>query len=126
MFTKAVEWAIVEEEIQKRIRKVKLLPENNRRLRYLSPEECQKLIDSCDEHLKPIAITALNTGMRKGEILGIKWDNVDLKAGFILLNQDQTKNSERKEIPINQTLRETVEGVTSHFEYVFVIPLTGN
>ncbi len=125
MFTKAVEWGMVEEEILKRIRKVKLLPENNRRLRYLSSEECQKLIDSCDEHLKPIVITALNTGMRKEEILGLKWDNVDLKAGFILLNQDQTKNSERKEIPINQTLRETLEGVVSQFEYVFVNPLTG-
>lgn len=61
MFTKAVEWGMVEEEIQKRIRKVKLLPENNRRLRYLSPEECQRLVDSCDKHLKPIVITALNT-----------------------------------------------------------------
>lgn len=126
MFTKAVEWNMVEEEIQKRIRKVKMLPENNRRLRYLSPEECQKLIESCDEHLKPIVITALNTGMRKGEILGLKWDNVDLEVGFILLNQDQTKNSERKEIPINQTLRVTLEGIPRQFEYVFVNPLTGN
>lgn len=126
MFTKAVEWDMVEEEILKRIRKVKLLPENNRRLRYLSTEECQRLIDSCDNHLKPIVITALNTGMRKDEILGLKWDNVDLKAGFILLTQDQTKNSERKEIPINQTLRETLEGIASQFKYVFVNPLTGN
>ncbi|MCF6155360.1 MAG: site-specific integrase [Candidatus Brocadia sp.] len=126
MFTKAVEWDMVEEEILKRIRKVKMLPENNRRLRYLSTEECQRLIDSCDKHLKPIVITALNTGMRKDEILGLKWDNVDLNAGFILLNQDQTKNSERKEIPINQTLRETLEGITSQFDYVFVNPLTGN
>jgi|SRR3990167_4473754 len=125
MFTKAVDWGMVEEEIQKRIRKVKLLPENNRRLRYLSRGECQELIDSCDKHLKPIVITALNSGMRKGEILGLKWDNVDLKAGFILLNQEQTKNSERKEIPINKTLRETLEGITSQFEYVFVNPLSG-
>lgn len=125
MFTKAVEWGMVEEEIQKRVRKVKLLPENNRRLRYLSPGECKKLIDSCDEHLKPIVITALNTGMRKGEIFGLKWENIDLEAGFILLNQEQTKNSERKEIPINQTLRETLEEITRQFEYVFTNPVTG-
>ncbi len=127
MFTKAVEWDMVEEEIQKRIRKVKLLPENNRRLRYLSPEECQKLVDSCDKHLKPIVITALNTGMRKGEILGLKWDNVDLKVGLILLNQDQTKNSERKELPINQTLMETLQNLLKRDDipYVFCNPLTG-
>jgi len=101
MFTKAVEWNMVEEETLKRIRKVKLLPENNRRLRYLSKEECHSLINACDNHLKPILVTALNTGMRKGEILSLKWDNVDLKHGFILL--DITKNGERREIPISMT-----------------------
>lgn len=118
---------MVEEEILKRIRKVKLLPENNRRLRYLSIEESQRLVDSCDNHLRPIVITALNTGMRKDEILGLKWDNVDLKAGFILLNQNQTKNSERKEIPINQTLRETLQSVPKQDNILFVFynPLTG-
>lgn len=128
MFTKAVEWYMVEEEILKRVRKVKKLAENNRRLRYLSPEECQRLIDSCDEHIKPLVITALNTGMRKGEILGLKWDNVDLKAGFILLNQEQTKNSERKELPINQTLRETLQTIAKreNVSYVFHDPSTGN
>lgn len=69
MFTKAVEWDMVENEVLSRIIKVKLLRENNRRLRYLSVEESKKLIDLCDNHLKPIVITALNTGMRKDEIL---------------------------------------------------------
>ncbi len=86
MFTKAAEWDMVEEETLKRIRKVKLLPENNRRLRYLSKEECKELVNSSESHLKPIITTALNTGMRKGEILNLKWDeNVDLTHGFILL-----------------------------------------
>lgn len=127
MFTKAVEWDMVEEETLKRIRKVKLLPENNRRLRYLSTEECQRLIDLCDSHLKPIVITALNTGMRKDEILGLKWDNVDLKAGFILLNQDQTKNSERKEIHISPTFLETLKTLPKREDvpHVFYNPLTG-
>jgi integrase len=106
MFTKAVEWEMVEEGTLKRIRKVKFLEENNRRLRYLSKEECQELIKVCDPHLRPIVITAINTGMRKGEILSLTWDRVDLKHGFILL--DNTKNGERREIPINGTLREAL------------------
>lgn len=128
MFTKAVEWDMVEDETHKRIRKVKLLPENNRRLRYLSPEECQKLIASCDSHLKPIVITALNTGMRKDEILGLKWDNVDMKTGFILLNQEQTKNAERKEIHISATLMEILKNIQKGVgvPYVFYNPLTDN
>lgn len=125
MFTKAVDWEMVEPEVLKRIRKVKLLPENNRRLRYLSKEECQALINVCDNHLKPIVITALNTGMRKGEILNLKWDNVDLRHGFILL--DNTKNGERREIPINDTLRSTLQAITRRLDvpYVFYDPVTG-
>jgi integrase len=44
--------------------------------------------------------------VRKSEILNLAWDRVDLKHGFILL--DQTKNGERREIPINGTLRENL------------------
>lgn len=119
-FTKAVEWNMVSEEALKRIRKVKQLPENNRRLRYLNPEECQALIESCVPHLKPIVITALNTGMRLGEILNLKWEQVDLRNGFILL--DKTKNNERREIPINATLTEVLEAMPHSVEslYVFV------
>ncbi len=65
MFTKAVDWDMVEAETLKRVRKVKLLQDDSKRLRYLSKEECQALINACDTHLKPIVITALNTGMRK-------------------------------------------------------------
>lgn len=125
MFTKAVEWDMVEEETLKRIRKVKLLEESNKRLRYLSKEECQSLINTCDKHLKPIVITALNTGMRKGEILSLRWDNLDLRHGFILL--DRTKNGERREIPINDTLRGVLQGLTRRLDipYVFYDPVTG-
>lgn len=126
MFTKAVEWEMVEEDTLKKIRKVKQLKENNRRLRYLSKEEAQALIDACNSHLKPIVITALNTGMRKSEILLLKWDNVDLRNGFILL--DHTKNGERREVPINATLMETLRNLPRRIDgsYVFFDPKTHN
>lgn len=129
MFTKAVEWDMVEEQTLKRIRKAKLLEENNRRLRYLSKEECYTLINSCDNHLRPIVITALHTGMRKGEILNLKREeNLDLKHGaygFILLKD--TKNGERREIPINKSLREALDGLIPRLDvpYVFYDPATG-
>lgn len=125
MFTKAVEWDMVESETLKRVRKVKLLRDDSKRLRYLSKEECQSLINTCDAHIKPIVITALNTGMRKGEILSLKWDNLDLKHGFILL--DTTKNGERREIPVNNTLRQSLQAITRRLDspYVFY-HVTGN
>lgn len=121
MFTKAVEWDMVEEEVLKRVRRVKLVPENNRRLRYLSKEESYALINACNSTLKPIVITALNTGMRREEILSLEWEkHIDLKNGFILL--DKTKSGHRREVPINQTLREALQGLVRHISspYVFV------
>lgn len=121
MFTKAVEWEMVEEDTLKRVRRVKLLSENNRRLRYLSKEECKALVNACSPHVRPIVITALNTGMRKGEILSLEWEkHIDLRHGFILL--DKTKNGERREVPINNTLREALQGIVRRIDspYVFI------
>jgi integrase len=124
MFSKAVDWEMVESEVLKKIRKVKLFKED-RRLRYLSKEECRTLLHHCEGHLKSLVIMALNSGMRRGEILGLKWDHVDLKHGFILL--DKTKNGERREIPINATLRAVLEKMPRHITspYVFSNPETG-
>lgn len=122
MITKAVEWDMVEEDILKKVRRVKFKPEHNKRLRFLSKEECQTLINACHPHLKPIVITALNTGMRRGEILSLEWEkNIDMKHGFIFLYGDMTKNGERREIPINQTLRETLKRLPRRLDspYVF-------
>jgi len=66
------------------LRKIsKLSLKNNKRLRYLEKEESGRLINACKDHLRPIVIAALNTGMRKGEILGLKWENVDLIRDII-------------------------------------------
>lgn len=126
MFTKAVDWEMAEAETLKVVRKAKLLTDDSKRLRFLSKEQCQELIDVCKYHLKPIVITALNTGMRKSEILNLKWDNVDLSHKFILLDAT-TKNSERREIPINNTLRDTLHGMTRRLNtpYVFHDHITG-
>ncbi len=123
MFTKAVEWDMVEEETLKRIRKVKLLEENNRRLRYLSKEECIRLLSACEAHLRPIVEMALNTGMRKREILNLRWDSVDLTHGFLLLGD--TKNGERREIPINTTLRDGLKNITRRLDVPYVFHRDG-
>ncbi len=126
MVNKGVQWEMVSEYTLKKVRNVKLLEERNRRLRFLTVEECQALIDCCAGHLKPLVKIALHTGMRRGEILNLKWEQVDLKHGFILL--DVTKNGERREIPIDETLKEVFNSMARGFEsvYVFTDPNTGD
>ena len=90
---------VLGDEGLRRIRKVRKLQENNARLRYLSAEECQTLIAACDPHLRPVIVTAINSGMRREEILSLEWEkHIDMKHGFILL--DRTKNGDRREIPV--------------------------
>jgi integrase len=124
MFAKALDWDLITEDVLKRVRKAKQLKGEKTRLRYLSEEEAERLIFNCDKNLKPIVITALNTGMRKSEILKLTWDRVDLKNRLILL--DKTKNGERREIPVNDTLYNALSGLTRHLktDYVFYNPET--
>ena len=118
MISKTVQWDMANEETLKQVRNVKLLEENNKRLRFLTAEECQRLIDCCKPHLKSIVTVALHTGMRKSEILNLKWEQVDLNHGFILLNI--TKNGERREIPVDNTLREMFEKIPHSIESIYV------
>jgi len=118
MINKGVDWDMATEESLKLVRKVKPLEENNRRLRFLAIDECQNLIDCCAPHLKPIVTVALHTGMRRGEILGLRWEQVDLEHGFILL--EMTKNGERKEIPIDDTLDEVFSQMPRSIESIYV------
>jgi len=70
-------------------------------------------------HLRSIVIAALNTGMRRGEILALRWADVDL--GNRKITVKNTKNNETKVIPINQTLYEELLNLSkeSDGEYVF-------
>jgi len=82
------------------------------RLRYLMPDEVKCLLEACCPHLRPIVITALHTGMRKSEILGLRLgDEIDLQKRRITLTK--TKNNEDRSIPINETLSEMLLGATA-------------
>jgi integrase len=116
MFNKAIEWGKASDNP---VKKVKLFKENNKRLRYLEKEEIVKLLAHCRGYLRPIVIVALNTGMRKGEILGLKWHDIDFRHNIIyLLN---TKNGEKREIPMNEQVRVALIKVRKHPEspYIF-------
>ncbi|KAF0180317.1 MAG: site specific recombinase [Nitrospirae bacterium] len=96
MLQKAVDWKMLN---RPDVPKIKMLNEENNRLNYLSVELARKLAGACNEVVRPIVITALKTGMRRGENLGLAWDRADLKHGFILM--DKTKSGKRREVPIN-------------------------
>ncbi len=117
MFTKAIEWEYVKINPAKT---VKLLKEPPGRLRYLKPEEVDALLRACASHIRPIVVTALNTGMRKSEILNLKWREVDL--GNRKVTVANSKNNEIRVIPINEALYRELSALTRNpeCEYVFL------
>jgi len=123
MFSKAIEWGFIKENPAK---PVKLFKENNRRLRFLSEEEINKLLSACHGYLKDIVIVALNTGMRRGEIFNLKWQDIDFELK--LIHVADSKNNESRDIPMNETLYKTLKALKDKAEpgqqYVFINPRT--
>lgn len=87
--------------------------------RLLSGEEEECLMAELAEHLKPIVTCASNTGMRRGEILSLKWKNI--VGGQIILEAKNTKTKKQRRIPINSTLQQVFEILKRRngSEYVF-------
>jgi len=73
--------------------------------RILSYEEEERLFKNCNEYLRDIIIIALNTGMRRGEILNLRWEWLDFKNSVVTLPQTHTKSQKIRKIPINSKLR---------------------
>lgn len=97
----------------------KLFREKPKKVRVITNEEFQKVYDAASEFLKPILVMAINTGMRRSEILGLKRENLDLNKGYIRV--EETKNNEPRNIPINKKLNEALKSVkyNASGEYVF-------
>ena len=96
-----------------------MLKEPPGRVRFLSGGEVDELLNACPHYLKSIVIIALNTGMRRSEILTLKWSDIDFKRKTITLMK--TKNNEIREIPINNVLYKELRKIPLHIRsnYVF-------
>jgi len=108
------EWEWIDKNPFDRLRK---LPEKNQRVRYLSDDERERLLIACQDkaietpYLYPAVIMAILTGARKMEILTLRWENVDLQNGRAILQE--TKNGERRTIPIVGKAYELMRGLHS-------------
>jgi len=76
----------------------------------------------CADHLKPIVLTALNTGMRKGEILDLTWNQINFKEKLIQVGRGKTMAGEFRIIPMNSDLTGALSRVKKIGTYVFCHP----
>jgi len=119
IFNKAVEWGKIDANPLSKVKKFK---ENHLKdMRILKDEEALKLIDSANSHLKPILIIALNTGMRRSEILSLKWEHLNFKIGLISVKDSKSGDHE---VPMNYMVFDTLKELPQNHEYVFFNPKT--
>ena len=118
MFNRAISWGKFKGENP--VTKVRFFKVNNARLRYLEKDEIERLIANCGPKLKPIVIVALNTGMRRGEMLNLKWRDIDLRHNIIYLYQ--TKNGERREVPMNNFVSRALIAVPRDPDSQYIFP----
>jgi len=139
IFNKAIEWELIDESPFTKGQSL-FIKENNQRLRYLTEEEITALLKACStkvikfpdskthvkqmtrkdvHYLRDIVGCALLTGMRKGEILGLKWRQV--KGNFIYLRK--TKTAKSRQVPISDDLAALFKRIRQRqglgSEYVF-------
>jgi len=76
------------------------LEENNVRKGFFEWNDFIRLRNELPSHLRPLITFGFETGCRKGEILGLRWDQVDLIGRMIRLEPGETKNDEGRTIPI--------------------------
>ena len=83
------------------MRKIKQLTEPRGRVRFLAADEHNALMRECAAHgaaLHLIVTLALSTGARRGELLGLRWSDVNVERGTLTFQQ--TKNGERRSVPL--------------------------
>lgn len=79
---------------------------DNTLVRYLTPDQEQGLLAALPERYHPIVLTAMNTGMRRGELLRLTWADIDWFAGMIKIRE--TKTGDPRHAPMNSFVQRTL------------------
>jgi site-specific recombinase XerD len=107
------------------VRQVKLLQENNARVRYLTDvEEVRLRAEMAETHWSVVAL-ALNTGLRRGELFALRWDDVDFTTSVLTI--PRTKAGHTRHLPMNAEVRGILGVLESRGRSPYVLArATGN
>lgn len=140
MISKAVEWDLLDSNPLSKLKRAKA--DDNSRVRYLSPDEEQRLFEALaarekkkrternshnmwrkkrnlaplpkftknqfTDHLMPMVILAINTGLRRGEIFNLEWQDIDFLHNRLTVRAAATKSAKTRHIPLNTMTLKTL------------------
>ena len=96
------------------------LKENNARVRFLTPDEETRLRAAIGEHAWALVGLALQTGLRRGEQFGLRWEHVDFAVGIITI--PRSKSGQARRVPMNDTARDILRNLPSRLKNGWVFP----
>ncbi len=107
LFNKAIQWGKAQVSP---IRHVKFFRVDDRRMGYLDRGQVHALLAACENrrtpYLRAMVVIALGTGLRRGEILNLRWEDVDYKGGVVRVRE--SKSGRKRAVPMNEDVLEAL------------------
>jgi integrase len=117
VFNKSINWGKTKSNPAKLVKKFK---ENNERVRYLTEDEQDRLRAVFPEEHWPLVEVALHTGMRRGEQLNLKWQDVNFLARTITI--PRSKSGKTRHVKMNDRVVEILRELPSRLKSEWVFP----
>ncbi|MGD8164779.1 site-specific integrase [Pantoea sp. FN0307] len=100
---------------------IKVPQERNKRVRWLEPAEAKRLIDECPEPLKSTVEFALATGLRRSNIVNLKWQQIDMQRKVAWIYPEESKSGRAIGVALNDTACAVLKRqLGKHHNWVFV------
>lgn len=100
---------------------IKVPQERNKRVRWLEPAEAKRLIDECPEPLKSTVEFALATGLRRSNIVDLKWQQIDMQRKVAWIYPEESKSGRAIGFALNDTACAVLkQQLGKHHNWVFV------
>ena len=127
MFSRAYEFGYIETN---NVRDVKLLQVTSSKIRYLDEEETKSFFDNINKlkstQAQNIIKIAYYTGMRKGEVLSLSFDDIDYHTNQITLKSSNTKSNKTRSIPIHSEVMKIIKSLERNSGLLFISDITGS
>jgi len=122
MLNKAVEWRCLNSHPLKHFKKLK--NDNAREVRYLTVEEIEKVLAIADPFMQKVVKILLNTGMRRGELFYLEWEDIDFQNKLIKVQSKpesgfHPKSYRSRSIPMNGEVEKILMDLPQRGKYVF-------
>lgn len=91
-----------------------------KRVKFFPDDEFEKIYEELADWVQPIVLVAKYTGLRRNNVVHLKWSQVDLKEKFIVLDAEEMKNQQSLGIPLNEKSYQVLMGLVNKKKSSFV------